>query len=89
MTPEISATLAMLAEKIQSPSTPKGRTAYFQSLGGWSKAASKVAQSYGDKLKEAPQPKDDKATSQARLAVLLKDTSANLAEIAALSDRLK
>ena len=41
--------IEILNEKIQSPATPKGRAAYAKSLGAWSKAASKVAQSYKDK----------------------------------------
>lgn len=42
-----------LDEKIQSPRTPKGRAAFFKSLHGWAKAATKVASSYADKLGDA------------------------------------
>lgn len=35
------------------PTSPKGPAAFAKSLGGWSKAASKVAGSYKDKLMQA------------------------------------
>jgi hypothetical protein len=49
--------LALLNEKIQSPSTPKGRAAYIKSLTAWSKAATQVAQSYLEKLNDMDAPK--------------------------------
>jgi hypothetical protein len=81
----------LLAEKIQSPSTPKGKAAYIKSLTSWSKAASKVAQSYSDKLgdfKEA-QGSMSGAALVGSIDKLLSNVSDELAQIAAQIEKLK
>ena len=83
--------LALLNEKIQSPSTPKGLEAYKKSLTAWSKAASKVAQSYRDKLgdlKEA-QGSVSGATLVNTLEGLLFSASSALSQIEAQVAKLK
>jgi len=77
---------ARIDEKIQSPTSPKGRSAFAKSLGGWSKAASKVAGSYKDKLMQA-NPKD--IEDQALLGADLASVSKLLALIADRAERLK
>lgn len=73
-------------EKIQPPTSPKGRAAFSASLGGWSKAASKVAGSYKDKLMQAnPREIEDQALLGADLA----SVSKLLAVIADRAERLK
>jgi ABC-type transporter Mla subunit MlaD len=88
MTSEISEALAVLAEKIQSPSNPKGRAAYIKSLTAWSKAASKVAKSYGDKLGDMRQVTDAEAARKAQLDKLLQSVSGQLAQAAELANSL-
>lgn len=75
-----------LDEKIQVPTSPKARAAFSTSLGGWSKAASKVAGSYKDKLMQA-NPKD--IEDQALLGADLASVSKLLALIADRAERLK
>lgn len=93
MTPDISRSLGLLRshldEKIQSPSSPKGRAAYLKSLTAWSKAASKVAQSYADKLEDMRGIDEDERATKAELAGLLQTISADLARIVFLSGKLK
>lgn len=78
-----------LDEKIQSPSTPKGLAAYAKSLGGWSKAASKVAQSYKDKGAEMKPSTDADRARSAQLLKLLQSVSGELAQIASLIGSVK
>lgn len=73
-------------EKIQPPTSPKGRAAFSASLNGWSKAASKVASSYKDKLQQA-NPKD--VEDHALLGADLGSVSKLLAVIADRAERLK
>lgn len=75
-------------EKIQSPSTAKGRTAYLKSLGAWSKAASKVAQSYADKLDSMKGLNDPQQVTKSQLEKLLRNVSGELAQVAMLAQRL-
>lgn len=79
---------SLLAEKIQSPSNPKGKAAYVKSLTSWSKAASKVAQSYGDKLADAKGLNDAQQAVQSQMKGLLQSVSKDLAQLAALSGKL-
>ena len=78
-----------LLEKIQVPSNPKGRAAYAQSLGAWSKAASKVAQSYKDKLAQAKGLSDSQRLVQGQLDKLLTSVSGEMAQVASLVEKLK
>lgn len=80
---------ALLSEKIQSPSTPKGKAAYAKSLGAWSKAASKVAQSYADKGDDMKGLNDSQQAMQSQLLKLLQTVSGNLAQVASLAEKLK
>lgn len=75
-----------LDEKIQVPTSPKGRAAFSASLGGWSKAASKVAGSYKDKLMQA---NSKEIEDQALLDADLGSVSKLLAVIAGRAERLK
>lgn len=75
-----------IAEKIQPPTSAKGRAAFSSSLGGWSKAASKVAGSYKDKLMLA-NPKE--IEDQALLSADLGSVEKLLATIASRAERLK
>jgi hypothetical protein len=82
--------LTLLNEKIQSPSSPKGRAAYVKSLAAWSKAASKVAQSYRDKLGDM----DVKKTVSGQEVVtsldkVLSNVSSELALVASQIEKLK
>lgn len=92
-TPEMNATLESISrrldEKIQSPSSPKGRAAYTKSLTSWSKAASKVAQSYKDRLGDLRQVTDAEALRRDQLGKLLQTLSGQLAQAAELADSLK
>jgi hypothetical protein len=88
MTPQISQTLALLAEKIQSPSNPKGRAAYIKSLSAWAGAASKVAKSYGNKLGDMRQLTDAESARKAQLDKLLQNVSGQLAQAAELAKSL-
>ena len=72
----------VLDEKIQSPSTPKGKAAFVKSLSAWSKAASKVAGSYNDRLGDAKPTSDNERAQQAQLAKLLQAVSGQLGQIA-------
>lgn len=78
-----------LEEKIQSPSTPKGLEAYVKSLTSWSKAASKVAGSYRDRLRDAKPKSDAAQVQQAQLDKLLQAVSGELAQISDLAGKLK
>lgn len=78
-----------LDEKIQSPSSPKGKAAYAKSLGAWSKAASKVAQSYKDKGADMKTSSDTERAQAAQLMKLLQTVSGELAQIAALIGAVK
>lgn len=89
MTPEISKSLALLAEKIQSPSSSKGRAAYTKSLIGWSSAASKVAKSYADKLADMKQVTDAEHARKLRLQTLLQSISGQLAQVSELAKSLE
>lgn len=80
---------SLLDEKIQSPSNPKGRAAYTKSLGAWSKAASKVAQSYADKGADMKGLNDAQRAMHSQLLTLLKTVSGNLAQVASLAEKLK
>lgn len=86
MTLETSVVLEKLAtkleEKIQSPSTPKGKAAFVKSLSAWSKAASKVAGSYNDRLSDAKPKSDNERAQQAQLAKLLQAVSGELGQVA-------
>ena len=82
----LGTTIQTLHEKIQPPTSPKGRAAFAKSLGGWSKAASKVAGSYKDRLQQAnPKEIEDHALLMADLA----QASKLLAVIAERAERLK
>jgi hypothetical protein len=71
----------VITEKIQSPSSPKGKAAYIKSLVGWSKAAGKVVQSYGDKLGDADQKDLKTRELVVRLRALLKNMGSELAQV--------
>lgn len=88
MTPKISESLALLAEKIQSPSSPKGKAAYTKSLIGWAGAATKVAKSYADKLADMKQVTDAEHTRKVQLEKLLQSVSGQLAQAAELARSL-
>jgi len=77
---------ARIDEKIQPPTSPKGRAAFSASLNGWSKAASKVAGSYKEKLMQA-NPKE--IEDQALLSADLAQVSKLLALVADRAERLK
>jgi hypothetical protein len=79
----------LLDEKIQSPSNPKGRAAYAKSLGGWSKAASKVAQSYGDKLADMKPKNDAESALQVQMKKLLQSVSGEMGQLASMVGNLK
>lgn len=79
----------ILDEKIQTPSTPKGKAAYAKSLGAWSKAASKVAQSYKDKGGEMKTANDAERAQAEQLMKLLQSVSAELAQVASIIGALK
>lgn len=81
--------LTLLNEKIQSPSTPKGKAAYAKSLTAWSKAASKVAQSYRDKLGDMKVQKETDSATINTLEGLLFSASSALAQIAFQIEKLK
>lgn len=85
---DVSDELELLAEKIQSPSSPKGRAAYRKSLASWSKAASKVAQSYKDKLGDLKGANDAEKAMAAQLERLLGTVSGELAQIASTAEKL-
>ena len=89
--PITPAMLALLNEKIQSPANPKGMEAYKKSLTAWSKAASKVAGSYQDKLGDAKPSAGSMsmATVISQLDKLLTAVSGELAQIADLTAKLK
>lgn len=93
MTPALSWLLEQIAgrlvEKIQSPSTSKGRAAYLKSLGSWSKAASKVAQSYADKLDDMKGLNDAQQATKTQLEKVIRSVSGELAQIASLTNTLK
>lgn len=93
MTPEfnsrLSAVRSRLEEKIQTPSSPKGRAAYSKSLTAWSRAASKVAQSYATKGADMKGMSPDQHAMQTQLLNLLQTISGNLSQVAALSEKLK
>lgn len=86
---QLEALRSLLDEKIQSPSNPKGRAAYTKSLGAWSKAASKVAQSYADKGDDMKGLNDSQQAMQSQLLKLLQSVSGNLAQVASLAEKLK
>lgn len=81
--------LALLNEKIQSPSTPKGLEAYKKSLSAWSKAASKVAQSYRDKLGDVKVQKETDSATVNTLEGLLFSAASALSQIAVYTEKLK